>query len=54
MTTYTATVLEDPEDPNEYILQFPDEVIAEAGWNIGDTLVWADNGDGTWSLTKKE
>jgi len=36
------------------ILTFPPEVLEETGWKEGDTLIWTDNKDGSWSLTKKE
>jgi hypothetical protein len=31
-----------------------DEILAETGFKIGDELEWADRGDGSWSLKKKE
>jgi hypothetical protein len=45
--------LETDNDGN-LILPLSDELCAEAGWNIGDTIEWIDNGDGTWTLRKKE
>lgn len=50
--TWTLTVEEDPET-GDSILQFPPDLLASAGWEEGDILEWADNGDGSWSLTKK-
>lgn len=35
------------------VLTFPPEVIAKAGWGEGDTINWEDNGDGSFTLTKK-
>jgi hypothetical protein len=49
---YTITIEEDPET-GELILPFSDEMLAQVGWNIGDTLVWKDEGNGAWSLSKK-
>jgi len=52
-TTWTLEVQEDPTNPEELILQFPDDLMAQAGWQPGDTLIWTDQGDGSWSLTRK-
>jgi hypothetical protein len=48
-------ILEVQEDPEtgDAILEFPPDFLATAGWKEGDTLVWKDLGDGTWSLTKQ-
>jgi hypothetical protein len=48
-TTWTVTVIEDGED---VILPFPDELLATTGWQEGDTLLWIDNEDGSWTLRK--
>lgn len=48
---YTLEVKE--REDGELYLEFPDEVMEEAGWKIGDTLNWSDNGDGSFSLTKR-
>ena len=47
-------VLEVQEDPEtgELYLQFPDELIDQLGWRLGDELTWTDNKDGSWTLTK--
>ena len=43
------------EDENgELILPLGDDVCEELGWKIGETLDWKDNGDGSWTITKKE
>lgn len=49
--TWTLEVKQMIDDGDHYI-EFPDEVMAEAGWKPGDTLKWTDRGDGTWSLKK--
>lgn len=41
----------DPET-NEYILPLGEELCAEMGWVVGDTILWTDNKDGTWSIRK--
>jgi hypothetical protein len=45
--------LEKDENGN-LILPLSDELCAEAGWNIGDTIEWIDNGNGSWTLRKIE
>ena len=50
MTTYTLEVQEDAE--GELFLEFPEDMLAQVGWDTGDTLVWTDLKDGSWSLTK--
>jgi hypothetical protein len=43
------------EDANgDLILPLEDEIFADLGWEVGDTIVWKDLGDGSWSITKKE
>jgi hypothetical protein len=38
----------------ELFIEFPPEVLEGTGWKEDDTLVWVDNGDGSWLLKKKE
>ena len=48
-------IIELIEDENgDLILPLSDELCAEAGWKIGDTIEWIDNGDGSWTMRKKE
>lgn len=49
---WTLTVQEH-EDGSQFI-EFPEEVLKDAGWKEGDTLKWTDRGDGSWSLSKIE
>lgn len=37
--TWTVTVQEDPET-KEAIIEFPDDLMAIAGWKEGDTIRW--------------
>jgi hypothetical protein len=53
MKRFVVQVQEDKETGECYI-EFPDEVITESGWQEGDVLQWIDNGDGSFSLKKKE
>lgn len=45
-------VVEENTETGELILCFPDDLMASAGWQEGDTLKWTDNGDGSWSLSR--
>jgi hypothetical protein len=49
--SYTVKLEQDGED---LILPLNEEMLSELGWGIGDTLVWHDNGDGTFSITKED
>ena len=46
---YTKQLFKD--DNGEYYMDLG-EVVEELGWKVGDTLVWTENGDGSWSLSK--
>lgn len=45
-------VQEDPDTGDCYI-QFPPDLLEKMGWKEGDNINWHDNGDGSWTLTKK-
>jgi hypothetical protein len=49
---WTITLEEDPET-KELILPFTEEILNTVGWKAGDTIVWKNNNNGTWTLTKK-
>ena len=51
--SWTIEVQEDP-DSGDCILEFPPDMLEQAGWKEGDVLDWKDNGDGSFMLTKKE
>ena len=36
------------------ILTFPPELLKETGWEVGDSLQWIDNEDGSFTLRKDE
>lgn len=38
----------------ELFIELPEEMLKEAGFDIGDTLLWKDMGNGSYQLTKKE
>jgi len=37
----------------DHYLQFTPDMLAQVGWDFGDTLVWEDNKNGSWTLSKK-
>ena len=49
---YEAPVEVDSD--GDLILVFPDELLAAMDWNEGDTLLWTQNDDGTWTLKRNE
>lgn len=49
---WTLDVQRDPET-GDAILEFPEDLLKQAGWREGDTLKWTDLGNGSWSLTKQ-
>jgi hypothetical protein len=52
MSRHILEVKYDKETDDHYI-QFDDEMLKELGWKIGDTLVWKDNEDGSYTISKK-
>jgi hypothetical protein len=52
MNHYIITVEEDPET-GELVLPLNPEILAQVGWDFGDTLVWEDMGNGSYSIQKK-
>ena len=50
---WTITLEEDPKT-GELILPFPPDLLEQSGWKEGDSLLWIDNNDGSWSLVKEE
>lgn len=49
---WTLNVEEDPLT-GDGILTFPEDLLEIAGWKEGDSLLWRDNKDGSWTLEKK-
>ena len=47
-----AQVVEDPDHPGELFLDLGLELCAQLGWQVGDTIEWIDQKDGTWLMTK--
>lgn len=42
------------EKSGDNIIELPDDLMIEAGWNLGDDLEWIDNKDGSWTMKKVE
>jgi hypothetical protein len=38
----------------ELFIEFPPDALNQVGWDEGDTLIWEELPDGSWSITKKE
>jgi len=51
--SWTVQVRENGKTKELY-LEFPEGCIDQMGWDIGDTLIWDDLTDGSWSLKKKQ
>lgn len=37
----------------DHYLQFTPDMLSQAGWDFGDTIIWKDNEDGSYTLSKK-
>jgi hypothetical protein len=53
MKSWTVTLDTDSET-GDVVLPLTDEMIADIGWEVGDTLEWIDNHDGSWTLRLKK
>ena len=53
MTHWTITLEEDPET-GDLIMPLPPDLLNQVGWDFGDTLIWEDLHNGSWSLRKKD
>jgi hypothetical protein len=53
MNNWTVTLETDPET-GELIMPFPADMLAQVGWDFGDTLIWEDMKNGSWSLRKQD
>lgn len=52
-TSWIVKLEEDPET-GDLIMPFPPDMLAQVGWDFGDTLIWEDLHDGRWSLKRKD
>lgn len=51
--SWTITVEENPDNPEELVMPLPQDLLTAVGWKEGDILDWHDNKNGTWMLSKK-
>ena len=52
MEQFTCYVVANPDNPGELVLDLGDEICHKMGWKPGDKMVWTDNDNGTWTLSK--
>ena len=52
MKTRTVQIVDDPAHPGELLLDLGNELCAELGWAVGDTVQWIDLKDGSWQIKK--
>ena len=53
--THWIITLEEADDGSgDLVLPLTDEIMSSAGWQIGDTLEWIDNNNGSWTLRRKD
>ena len=50
---FTRTIIQNPDNPEEALLDLGTELCDQMGWKEGDTLEWVDNQNGTWLLRKQ-
>ena len=53
MTHWTIKLEEDPET-GDLIMPLPTDLLNQVGWDFGDTLIWEDLHNGSWSLRKAD
>ncbi|MDP5253309.1 MULTISPECIES: hypothetical protein [unclassified Vibrio] len=41
-------------DEGEHYLEIPQQYLEELGWSTGDIVIWTQNDDGSFSLSKSE
>lgn len=49
----TVTVEQDDET-GELVLPLDPDLLKQMGWDFGDTLIWEEHNNGSWSVRKKE
>ena len=52
--SWVITLEEADDGSGDLVLPLTDEIMESAGWKTGDTLIWTDLKNGTWSLKKKD
>jgi len=54
MSIVNISVIADPNNPDELLLQLPDSLLESQDWKVGDTLQWNETVNGAWTLTKND
>ena len=39
---------------DDYYIELPDKLLSELNWKTGDNIIWTDNKNGTFTLTKEK
>ena len=42
------------DENGELFFEFPDELMNETGWQVGDQLIWEEQPNGSWIIKKDE
>jgi plastocyanin len=45
------TIVEKDEN-NELVIPFDEDLMSEIGWEVGDTIEWTENDNGSFTLTR--
>ena len=53
MTHWTVKLETDPET-GDLIMPLSPDMLSQMGWDIGDTLLWEEMSNGSWSLRKQD
>lgn len=53
MKQYIFDVVETDDGTGDLAIQLSDEFCKEENWQVGDTIEWVDNKDGTYSMVNK-
>lgn len=51
--TWTATVEEDPVT-GDLVIPFSPDFLKQVGWDEGDTLIWTEHNDGSFTVSKEK
>ena len=52
MTKWTLPIIKG--ELGDYFIELSDEILESSGFEVGDTIVWTKNDNGSYTLTKKE
>ncbi len=52
MLKFVRKLQADPDNPGEFVLDLGDDLVSALGWQVGDTIEWTNNKDGSWTASK--